>query len=447
MAKQTINIGSAADDGTGDPLRTAFDKANDNFDEMYTSQYIDVVRDYGADPTGSVDAATAIQNAVDAAGAATTGLTSTVVFPYGRYKLGSTIDLPSNVNLLGAGPDSSGNEITRIQWSGGASTMFTSDGFGAGTNHRGYVQNLHIHGNNAATNHFILNRLDLPTGFMMNCMLTDTAEHSIILQRGCTNAMFLFTRWDFVEGYMVCCQDGTSNTESTQNLNFYACTGTIGTTGNSGLGQGFIFLDNEAGGSMQNTININGLVFELNADPEDWEVTQGNRDVALIAVGHNATYATNIGRYQTTIMSQCVSLNYGSNTYDTAYIKLGTSDGNPADYIEANFIQCAANNAGSTFDWIDNTDTTFAADTDGVFFIPFASFCPYDGNAPGATTRKSYFDTRVEFTGGGGGRHLVIPTATSSPSFAQKSGMMYFNDSTDTLYIYNGTGWVSTTLT
>ena len=35
MAKQTINIGTTANDGTGDPLRTAFDKANDNFDELY----------------------------------------------------------------------------------------------------------------------------------------------------------------------------------------------------------------------------------------------------------------------------------------------------------------------------------------------------------------------------------------------------------------------------
>jgi|10_taG_2_1085330.scaffolds.fasta_scaffold00746_27 hypothetical protein len=35
MAKQTINIGSSANDGTGDPLRTAFDKINDNFSELY----------------------------------------------------------------------------------------------------------------------------------------------------------------------------------------------------------------------------------------------------------------------------------------------------------------------------------------------------------------------------------------------------------------------------
>lgn len=35
MAQQTINIGSSANDGTGDPLRTAFDKINDNFSELY----------------------------------------------------------------------------------------------------------------------------------------------------------------------------------------------------------------------------------------------------------------------------------------------------------------------------------------------------------------------------------------------------------------------------
>lgn len=35
MPKQTINIGSNANDGTGDPLRTAFNKINDNFAELY----------------------------------------------------------------------------------------------------------------------------------------------------------------------------------------------------------------------------------------------------------------------------------------------------------------------------------------------------------------------------------------------------------------------------
>lgn len=40
MAKQTINIGTTANDGTGDALRTAFDKVNDNFDELYSTGFM-----------------------------------------------------------------------------------------------------------------------------------------------------------------------------------------------------------------------------------------------------------------------------------------------------------------------------------------------------------------------------------------------------------------------
>lgn len=35
MAKQTIGVGSVANDGTGDALRNAFIKTNDNFTELY----------------------------------------------------------------------------------------------------------------------------------------------------------------------------------------------------------------------------------------------------------------------------------------------------------------------------------------------------------------------------------------------------------------------------
>jgi len=35
MAQQTIGIGTNPNDGTGDNLRVAFDKINDNFDELY----------------------------------------------------------------------------------------------------------------------------------------------------------------------------------------------------------------------------------------------------------------------------------------------------------------------------------------------------------------------------------------------------------------------------
>jgi len=41
MAKQTINLGSNPNKGDGDPLRTAFTKINNNFDELYAGQNTD----------------------------------------------------------------------------------------------------------------------------------------------------------------------------------------------------------------------------------------------------------------------------------------------------------------------------------------------------------------------------------------------------------------------
>ena len=40
MGKLTIGIGTAANDGTGDPLRTAFDKVNSNFTEVYGTNFV-----------------------------------------------------------------------------------------------------------------------------------------------------------------------------------------------------------------------------------------------------------------------------------------------------------------------------------------------------------------------------------------------------------------------
>lgn len=37
MTQQIINTGSVANDGAGDPLRTAFTKTNDNFTDLYNT--------------------------------------------------------------------------------------------------------------------------------------------------------------------------------------------------------------------------------------------------------------------------------------------------------------------------------------------------------------------------------------------------------------------------
>lgn len=38
MAQQIVDIGTSPDDGTGDQLRAAFEKLNDNFTELYANQ-------------------------------------------------------------------------------------------------------------------------------------------------------------------------------------------------------------------------------------------------------------------------------------------------------------------------------------------------------------------------------------------------------------------------
>lgn len=35
MSQQTIEVGASSNDGTGDPIRTAFIKVNNNFTELY----------------------------------------------------------------------------------------------------------------------------------------------------------------------------------------------------------------------------------------------------------------------------------------------------------------------------------------------------------------------------------------------------------------------------
>jgi hypothetical protein len=68
MALQIINIGSVANDGTGDPLRTAMDKVNDNFLRVSGNVFNVCDPDFagGVLGNGVADDYAAIQAAIDA---------------------------------------------------------------------------------------------------------------------------------------------------------------------------------------------------------------------------------------------------------------------------------------------------------------------------------------------------------------------------------------------
>ena len=65
MAKQTINIGSAANDGTGDSLRDGADKINDNINELYTLLGDGSTLSISGDVTMSAGAVTIANSAVE----------------------------------------------------------------------------------------------------------------------------------------------------------------------------------------------------------------------------------------------------------------------------------------------------------------------------------------------------------------------------------------------
>jgi len=99
MAKQTINIGTAANDGTGDPIRTAFGKVNDNFTEIYTANTGVNTGDQNLAAYATTAAVAAGYQPLDSDLTAIAALTTTA---YGRALL-STTDAPTLRTAIGLG--------------------------------------------------------------------------------------------------------------------------------------------------------------------------------------------------------------------------------------------------------------------------------------------------------------------------------------------------------
>lgn len=86
MAKQTIGVGTSANDGTGDNLRDAFIKVNDNFTELYTDDAGDVgsiTAGTGISVNASTGAVTVTNSAPDQTVALTggTGISTSGTYP------------------------------------------------------------------------------------------------------------------------------------------------------------------------------------------------------------------------------------------------------------------------------------------------------------------------------------------------------------------------------
>ena len=119
MALQTLNIGTAANDGTGDNLRVGGDKINDNFSEIYTT--------FGNGSALSSLAVTAINNAtaneILTVGATTTELDAEANLTFD----GSTLTVTGNITVPNDGDIGSVGATDAIQISSDGIVTFKDD--------------------------------------------------------------------------------------------------------------------------------------------------------------------------------------------------------------------------------------------------------------------------------------------------------------------------------
>jgi hypothetical protein len=125
MAKQTIGLGAAPNDGSGDPIRTAFDKCNDNFDELYAADAASLLAANNLDDVD--DAPTALANLGGKAAApniqtVTSSATVTPAFTNDMVKITAQAVGLTLANWSGTAVPGWG-EVIRIKDNGSAQTI------------------------------------------------------------------------------------------------------------------------------------------------------------------------------------------------------------------------------------------------------------------------------------------------------------------------------------
>jgi len=177
MAKQTINIGTSANDGTGSTLRAAFDICNDNFTELYDGTGGLLHKIEGANFTGSL-----------LIGHATTGTLSSAQNNTG-IGIGALDALTTGDNNIAIGQNAgtlinSGTENVFIgQASGDA---LTTGNYNVAVGHE-TLSNEDTHGGNTAIGHLALRSLNagvdaynIAVGYLAGLSLTTGKENVII---------------------------------------------------------------------------------------------------------------------------------------------------------------------------------------------------------------------------------------------------------------------------
>ena len=190
MAKQTINIGTTANDGTGDPIRAAFGKVNDNFTEIYTANTGVNTGDQNLSAYATTAAVAAGYQPLDSDLTAISALTTTA---YGRALL-STADAATLRSAIGVGQTDAPTFLAQTLTSQGlANAPSLAIGTGAGFYQPTNTQ-ISFSGNNTEAIRFTgggirLGTNDLGWGtFAINNLILTRDADGILAQRNGTNA-------------------------------------------------------------------------------------------------------------------------------------------------------------------------------------------------------------------------------------------------------------------
>lgn len=253
---------------------------------------------------------------------------------------------------------------------------------------------------------------------VVGCSYVNFKAPAIDLPDGCTNFHMDSVRWDGCESW--CFRVGEAQMTSFSLKNWTLAMGAV--TGTSGTGQGLMLLDYEhLTTGLISVLNFDSGHVELNGPLETWLPSEGDRDRALIAVGHNSTYSgENTTRLNAKIRFNSFSCSAGSGNGDVALVKMSET----TDYISVMGSSVGVQ-ANQNVVVLDNTTTPLDdMNTDNYGQYTNFSFANPDLNQS-ATKMAAYHADVVHF---GDIRIPVIATASLPAAGAQNDRRIVIED-------------------
>lgn len=245
---------------------------------MITGAVVNIL-DYGADPTGSADSTAAIQAALDYAGSLSIPDTiyspveanyvlkggTTVFMPAGKYKTSATLNVPLNVNLKGAGRNST---LISSSYDGtilrNYNVPYAPGTYGQPGN---FWRDFCVSGDKTKTNQVGIDLLRWDLSLMSNVLIQSCGSHGIVIAQ-CLISLFELVDCENNGGDGIGIRDGyeTSLDPTSNNLPTNVCTFNVcHAIGNGGVGLRLAQYGNGSYGGGVNGCIFNGCSFEYNS--------------------------------------------------------------------------------------------------------------------------------------------------------------------------------------